>query len=54
MLQRFGFANAGEGISQNGLDEIQSPESDLAIHLDPVPEIFPKLWLKDRDPLAPP
>jgi hypothetical protein len=53
VLQRLGFADAGERISQNGLDEVQSPQSDSAINLDPVPEIFPKLRLKDGDPLAP-
>lgn len=53
MLQRLGLANAGEGISQNGLDEVQSPQSDFAINLDPMPEILPELRLKNGDPLAP-
>jgi hypothetical protein len=54
MLQRLGLADAMEGISQNGLDEVQSPKGNSAIDLDPMPEIFPKLRLKDGDPLAPP
>lgn len=54
MLQRLGLADAVEGIPQNGLDEVQSPQGYSAINLDPMPEIFPKLRLKDGDPLTPP
>lgn len=53
VFQRLGLANTGKGISQDSLDEVQNPESNLAIDLDPVAEIFPKLRLKDGDPLAP-
>jgi hypothetical protein len=53
VLQRLRLADAVEGISQNGLDKIQSPQGNSAVDLDPMPEIFPKLRLKDGDPLAP-
>jgi hypothetical protein len=53
VFQWLGLANTSKGISQDGLDEVQSAQSNLAVNLDPVPEIFPKLRLKDGDPLAP-
>jgi hypothetical protein len=53
VLQRLGLTDTGEGVSQNGLDEIQSPQGNSAINLDPVSEILPKLRLKDGDPLTP-
>ncbi len=53
VFERFWFANAGEGISQNRLDQIQDAECSLAIGVDPVAEILEAFVLQDRGPDAP-
>ena len=56
VFERFWLANAGEGISQNRLDQIQDAERRLAIGVDPVAEILEAFVLQDRGPgaLGPP
>jgi hypothetical protein len=49
----FGLANPGKWIAKNGLDQVSDPERDLAIGLDPVAKVFPKLRLEDGGSLAP-
>ena len=56
VFERFRLANAGEGISQNRLDQIEDAERSLAIGVDPVAEILEAFVLQDCGPgaLGPP
>jgi len=40
MLERLGLANPGEWLTQHGLDQIQHPQGNLAIGLNPVAEVL--------------
>src|SRR5260370_6623518 len=50
ILERLRLANANEGITHHGLNQIKSPERDVPIRLNPMTQIFKKLWLERRDP----
>ena len=52
VLQRLGFADSGKGIADDGLDEVEHPQRNLAIGCDPELEVFPKLSMKDGETLA--
>lgn len=52
VLERFGFANANEGVSQDCLDQIQRTQGSLAVCFDPVAEIFEAFVLHDGGPPA--
>ena len=47
VLQRLGFSDAGEWIAQDSLNHPERPDSRLAVHFHPVPEVFDELGLKD-------
>ena len=50
--QRFGAANALEGIAQSRLDQFQQPLGCATFRLCPVAQVFQKLGLKHRDALG--
>jgi hypothetical protein len=47
-LQRFGFANTPERVTQNGFNQIKGAQGDPTSRGDPVAQIFAELWVKDR------
>ena len=47
IFQRFRFADPGEGISQNRLDEVQRPQGDPSLRFHPIAQVFEKLRLKN-------
>jgi hypothetical protein len=52
ILQWLRLADARERISQDGLDQIESPQCELSIGLDPIAKILQKLRLEDRGTLV--
>jgi hypothetical protein len=47
--ERFWLSDSAEGVTYHRFDEIQHTEGNAPVDIDPVPEIFPKLVLKDTD-----
>jgi len=43
MPQRLGFADALEGIGEDGRHQIEDPQRDLAVGLNPATQIFSKM-----------
>ena len=48
VLQGLRLANPDEGVAENRLYEIQTPEGDPTIGLHPVSKVLSELRLKDR------
>src|SRR5213593_4564683 len=48
-LQRLRPPDPGKGLAHDGLDQIERPERDLAVRIDPVPKILAELWVKDGE-----
>lgn len=46
ILQSFGLADAGEWLTQNSLDDLEGPQRDSAISLDPIAEVLAELGLE--------
>lgn len=47
VLQWLGLPQALEGVAENRLDEVEGPEGDAAVRVDPEPEVFEELLLED-------
>ena len=50
VLQRFGFADAGERITKNRLHQLESAKGNFPIHIDPVTKILTKFGLENSVP----
>ena len=46
----FGLADARERVAQYRLDELQEPERDLALRVDPVGQILQEVPVEERVP----
>lgn len=46
MPERLGPSNTGEGISQNGFNDIERPQRESPVGLHEVAEIFQELWVE--------
>lgn len=47
ILERFRLADADEGITHDGLDQVEGTERHLAVSLDPVAQIVTELRLEN-------
>jgi hypothetical protein len=48
VLERLRLSNAREWVAPDGIDDVQDAASDLAIGINPVPEILKELRLEDK------
>jgi len=47
ILERFRFADAGEGIAHDGLDQVEGAQRHLAVTLNTVAQVITELRLED-------
>src|SRR6185369_15801013 len=50
MFERLGFADAAERIAQHSFDQIERPDRNLSIFVDPEPEIVDELRMENCQP----
>ena len=47
VFERFRSADAGEGVTHDGLNQVERTHGGFAVDFDPVAEVFPELRLED-------
>jgi hypothetical protein len=52
ILERFGFAGSLEGISHDGVNQIENPDCNRTLVFHPEPEVLKEFRLEYRDPLS--